>query len=239
MEPDPFTIAVFRQLSMNADNKPATMARAILPLLQSAPLPLIPKPNLKVRHFYHQDYFERFKPFPSIKSPLGHLFSSFRTASLAYSSVESLVFLDHFDLNILRIEAAPLPKNIVNFKNSRRAGKPLPLDNFLCRVKYAEYARGIDVVLNGPVPLAMEAGLYTRLSLSDPHVLREHGGAGGRQRHGGAVQRGAGGGRGAGGRGAARARAARAARARGLPRHARARARAAAGPSAPARPSQH
>ncbi|KAJ0181337.1 hypothetical protein K1T71_003422 [Dendrolimus kikuchii] len=49
VEPDPFTIAVFRQLSMNADNKPAALARALMPLLQSAPLPLIPKPNLKIR----------------------------------------------------------------------------------------------------------------------------------------------------------------------------------------------
>ncbi|XP_075984827.1 integrator complex subunit 4 [Anticarsia gemmatalis] len=49
VEPDPFTIAVFRQLSMNADNKPAALARAIMPLLQSAPLPVIPKPNLKIR----------------------------------------------------------------------------------------------------------------------------------------------------------------------------------------------
>lgn len=49
VEPDPFTIEVFRQLSKNADNKPATLARAILPILQSAPLPIIPKPNLKIR----------------------------------------------------------------------------------------------------------------------------------------------------------------------------------------------
>ncbi|CAB3220923.1 unnamed protein product [Arctia plantaginis] len=49
VEPDPFTIAVFRQLSMNADHKPPALARAILPLLQSAPLPVIPKPSLKIR----------------------------------------------------------------------------------------------------------------------------------------------------------------------------------------------
>ncbi|KAJ2943877.1 hypothetical protein O0L34_g8201 [Tuta absoluta] len=49
VEPDPFTIAVFQQLSMSAENKPAALARAILPLLQSAPLPNIPKPNLKIR----------------------------------------------------------------------------------------------------------------------------------------------------------------------------------------------
>ncbi|KAH9638934.1 hypothetical protein HF086_005015 [Spodoptera exigua] len=48
VEPDPFTIAVFRQLSMNADHKPAALARAIMPLLQSAPLPVIPAPNIKV-----------------------------------------------------------------------------------------------------------------------------------------------------------------------------------------------
>lgn len=48
VEPDPFTIAVFRQLSMNADNKPAALARSIHPLLLSAPLPVIPKPNLKI-----------------------------------------------------------------------------------------------------------------------------------------------------------------------------------------------
>ncbi|KAF9407922.1 hypothetical protein HW555_012216 [Spodoptera exigua] len=49
VEPDPFTIAVFRQLSMNADHKPAALARAIMPLLQSAPLPVIPAPNIKIR----------------------------------------------------------------------------------------------------------------------------------------------------------------------------------------------
>ncbi|KAJ8734961.1 hypothetical protein PYW08_014211 [Mythimna loreyi] len=49
VEPDPFTIAVFRQLSMNADHKPAALARAVLPLLQSAPMPVIPKPNIKIR----------------------------------------------------------------------------------------------------------------------------------------------------------------------------------------------
>ncbi|XP_022826696.1 LOW QUALITY PROTEIN: integrator complex subunit 4 [Spodoptera litura] len=49
VEPDPFTIAVFRQLSMNADHKPAALARAIMPLLQSAPLPVIPTPNIKIR----------------------------------------------------------------------------------------------------------------------------------------------------------------------------------------------
>ncbi|XP_026328052.1 integrator complex subunit 4 [Hyposmocoma kahamanoa] len=49
VEPDPFTIAVFQQLSMNADSKPTALARAIMPLLQSAPLPTIPKPNLKIR----------------------------------------------------------------------------------------------------------------------------------------------------------------------------------------------
>ncbi|KAG6455584.1 integrator complex subunit 4 [Manduca sexta] len=49
VEPDPFTIAVFRHLSMNADNKPAALARALMPLLQSAPLPSIPRPNLKIR----------------------------------------------------------------------------------------------------------------------------------------------------------------------------------------------
>ncbi|CAD0195362.1 unnamed protein product [Chrysodeixis includens] len=49
VEPDPFTIAVFRQLSMNADNKPAALARAMLPLLQAAPLPVIPRPNIKIR----------------------------------------------------------------------------------------------------------------------------------------------------------------------------------------------
>ncbi|XP_049887123.1 integrator complex subunit 4 isoform X2 [Pectinophora gossypiella] len=49
VEPDPFTIAVFQQLSMNADNKPAVLARALMPLLQAAPLPVIPKPNLKIR----------------------------------------------------------------------------------------------------------------------------------------------------------------------------------------------
>ncbi|KAM3958267.1 integrator complex subunit 4 [Aphomia sociella] len=49
VEPDPFTIAVFQQLSMSADNKPAALARALMPLLQAAPLPVIPKPSLKIR----------------------------------------------------------------------------------------------------------------------------------------------------------------------------------------------
>ncbi|CAH0406105.1 unnamed protein product [Chilo suppressalis] len=49
VEPDPFTIAVFQQLSMNADHKPASLARAVMPLLQAAPLPVIPKPNLGIR----------------------------------------------------------------------------------------------------------------------------------------------------------------------------------------------
>lgn len=57
VEPDPFTIAVFQQLSMNADSKPAVLARAIMPLLQAAPLPAIPKPNLKVpQHTTHHHY---------------------------------------------------------------------------------------------------------------------------------------------------------------------------------------
>ncbi|CAH2068950.1 unnamed protein product, partial [Iphiclides podalirius] len=49
VEPDPFTIAVFQQLSAAGDHKPAVLARALVPLLQAAPLPLIPKPNLKIR----------------------------------------------------------------------------------------------------------------------------------------------------------------------------------------------
>ncbi|KOB69123.1 Integrator complex subunit 4 [Operophtera brumata] len=36
-------------LSMNADNKPAALARALMPLLQAAPLPAIPRPNLRIR----------------------------------------------------------------------------------------------------------------------------------------------------------------------------------------------
>ncbi|CAG9107358.1 unnamed protein product [Plutella xylostella] len=49
MEPDSFTIAVFQQLSLSADSKPGALARAVLPLLQAAPLPVIPKPNLNIR----------------------------------------------------------------------------------------------------------------------------------------------------------------------------------------------
>ncbi|CAH0722834.1 unnamed protein product, partial [Brenthis ino] len=49
VEPDPFTIAVFQQLSQSGDHKPSALARAMQPLLLSAPLPVIPKPNLKIR----------------------------------------------------------------------------------------------------------------------------------------------------------------------------------------------
>ncbi|KAI8430118.1 hypothetical protein MSG28_000527 [Choristoneura fumiferana] len=49
VEPDPFTIAVFQQLSLGADCKPAALARALLPLLQAAPLPTIPKPSVNIR----------------------------------------------------------------------------------------------------------------------------------------------------------------------------------------------
>ncbi|KAL4705259.1 hypothetical protein ACJJTC_010278, partial [Scirpophaga incertulas] len=49
VEPDPFTIAVFQQLSLNADNKPAALARSLAPLLHAAPLPVIPRPNLNIR----------------------------------------------------------------------------------------------------------------------------------------------------------------------------------------------
>lgn len=48
VEPDPFTIAVFQQLSASGEHKPATLARAVQPLLLAAPLPQIPKPNLRV-----------------------------------------------------------------------------------------------------------------------------------------------------------------------------------------------
>ncbi|XP_068628937.1 integrator complex subunit 4 [Battus philenor] len=49
VEPDAFTIAVFQQLSASGDHKPAALARALMPLLLAAPLPTIPKPNLKIR----------------------------------------------------------------------------------------------------------------------------------------------------------------------------------------------
>ncbi|XP_046969823.1 integrator complex subunit 4 [Vanessa cardui] len=49
VEPDPFTIAVFQQLSQSGEHKPSTLARTIQPLLLAAPLPVIPKPNLKIR----------------------------------------------------------------------------------------------------------------------------------------------------------------------------------------------
>ncbi|CAH4030884.1 integrator complex subunit 4 [Pieris brassicae] len=48
MEPDPFTIAVFQQLSCG-EPKPGSLARALHPLLLAAPLPQIPTPNLKIR----------------------------------------------------------------------------------------------------------------------------------------------------------------------------------------------
>ncbi|XP_053601203.1 integrator complex subunit 4 [Plodia interpunctella] len=48
VEPDPFTIAVFQQLSL-ADSKPAALARAVMPLLQAAPMCAVPKPNLNIR----------------------------------------------------------------------------------------------------------------------------------------------------------------------------------------------
>ncbi|XP_050350619.1 integrator complex subunit 4 [Nymphalis io] len=49
VEPDPFTIAVFQQLSQSGEHKPSALARTIQPLLLAAPLPVIPKPNLKIR----------------------------------------------------------------------------------------------------------------------------------------------------------------------------------------------
>ncbi|XP_013167194.1 PREDICTED: integrator complex subunit 4 [Papilio xuthus] len=49
VEPDAFTIAVFQQLSASGEHKPAALARALLPRLHAAPLPIIPKPNLKIR----------------------------------------------------------------------------------------------------------------------------------------------------------------------------------------------
>ncbi|XP_038209325.1 integrator complex subunit 4 [Zerene cesonia] len=49
MEPEPFTIAVFQQLSASGEHKPAALGRALLPLLLAAPPPLVPRPNLKIR----------------------------------------------------------------------------------------------------------------------------------------------------------------------------------------------
>ncbi|XP_063392691.1 integrator complex subunit 4 [Cydia fagiglandana] len=49
VEPDPFTIGVFQQLSLGADNKPLALARALLPLLLAAPLPVIPPPSVDIR----------------------------------------------------------------------------------------------------------------------------------------------------------------------------------------------
>ncbi|XP_041974332.1 integrator complex subunit 4 [Aricia agestis] len=48
-EPDPFTIAVFQQLSVGEHAAPAALARALHPLLLAAPLPQVPAPNLKIR----------------------------------------------------------------------------------------------------------------------------------------------------------------------------------------------
>ncbi|XP_050666118.1 integrator complex subunit 4 [Leptidea sinapis] len=48
VEPEPFTIAVFQQLS-SAELKPSMLARALHPLLMAAPLPVVPKPNLNIR----------------------------------------------------------------------------------------------------------------------------------------------------------------------------------------------
>lgn len=52
VEPDAFTIAVFQQLSASGEHKPAALARALLPRLLAAPLPTIPKPNLKVTIYF-------------------------------------------------------------------------------------------------------------------------------------------------------------------------------------------
>ncbi|GBP13015.1 Integrator complex subunit 4 [Eumeta japonica] len=49
VEPDQFTIGVFQQLTLHADSKPSALARVVLPLLHAAPLPAIPRPNLKIK----------------------------------------------------------------------------------------------------------------------------------------------------------------------------------------------
>ncbi|CAK1548623.1 unnamed protein product [Leptosia nina] len=49
MEPDPFTIAVFQQLSASGEHKPGILARSLHPLLLAAPIPSVPRPNLKIR----------------------------------------------------------------------------------------------------------------------------------------------------------------------------------------------
>lgn len=46
--PDPFCMAVFRELSSLEEPKPGTVARILLPLLLEAKLGKIPEPNTKV-----------------------------------------------------------------------------------------------------------------------------------------------------------------------------------------------
>lgn len=48
LTPDPFCMAVFRELSSVEEPKPGTVARILLPLLLEAKLGKIPEPNTKV-----------------------------------------------------------------------------------------------------------------------------------------------------------------------------------------------
>lgn len=48
LTPDPFCMAIFRELSSLEEPKPGTVARILLPLLLEAKLGKIPEPNIKV-----------------------------------------------------------------------------------------------------------------------------------------------------------------------------------------------
>lgn len=48
LTPDPFCMAVFRELSSVEEPKPGTVARILLPLLLEAKMGKIPEPNTKV-----------------------------------------------------------------------------------------------------------------------------------------------------------------------------------------------
>lgn len=48
LEPDSFTTAVFRELSLLEEPKPGTVSRILIPILSEAKLGRIPRPNINV-----------------------------------------------------------------------------------------------------------------------------------------------------------------------------------------------
>lgn len=48
LEPDSFTAAVFRELSLLEEPKPGTVSRILIPILSEAKLGRIPRPNVDV-----------------------------------------------------------------------------------------------------------------------------------------------------------------------------------------------